>query len=100
MRHCRDNRDGRTGLSTFSAFALLPLMFLFWWLNRLSNMEIGFRLGCPRDYALAILFPIAVMGLVFLIALLTGATNTTNTNWPKAAANLALLTITTFSSRS
>ena len=85
-----------TGLSTFSAFALLPLMFLFWWLNRLSRLEVGFRLGSPKGYALAIFFPIAVMGVITLIALGTGAIDLTRTNWPKAAANLALLTISTF----
>jgi membrane protease YdiL (CAAX protease family) len=85
-----------TGLSNFSAFALLPLMFLFWWLNRLSRVEVGFRLGYPRDYALAVLFPIAVMGIIILIALIAGAVDISRTNLTKVAANLALLTIATF----
>ena len=34
-----------TGLSAFSAFALLPLMFLFWYLEGLSRSEMGFQWG-------------------------------------------------------
>jgi hypothetical protein len=34
--------DG-SGFSNFSAFALLPLMFLFWYFERLSSAEMGFR---------------------------------------------------------
>lgn len=85
-----------TGLSTFSALALLPLLFLFWWLSHLSRTEVGFKAGHARDYGIAAFFPVAVMGAIALIAWLTGAVDLTKTNWLKTAANLALVTISTF----
>ena len=85
-----------TGLSTFSALALLPLMLLFWWLSRLSRAEIGFRPGEVSDYGWAALFPLAVMGVITIIAFLAGAIDIGRANWPKAAANLALITSSTF----
>jgi membrane protease YdiL (CAAX protease family) len=93
-----------TGLSTFSALALLPLLFLFWWLSHLSCTEIGFRVGRAKDvraapadcYGMAVLFPVAVMGAIALMAWLAGAVDLTKTNWSKTAANLVLVTISTF----
>ena len=85
-----------TGLSTFGAFALLPLLFLFWWLSHLSRMEVGFKLAHVNDYGIALLFPVAVMGAIALIAWLAGAIDLTKTNWSKTAANLALMTVSTF----
>ena len=85
-----------TGLSSFSALALLPLLFLFWWLSHLSRTEVGFRRGHARDYGLAVIFPVAVMGAIALIAWLAGAVDLTKTNWSKTAANLMLVTISTF----
>lgn len=85
-----------TGLSTFSALALLPLLFLFWWLSHLSRTEVGFKVGHANDYGIAVFFPVAVMGAIALIAGLAGAVDLTKTNWPKTAANLALMTVSTF----
>ena len=85
-----------TGLSNFSALALLPLLFLFWWLSHLSRTEVGFKVGRPNDYGMAVLFPVAVMGAIALIAWPAGAVDLTKTNWSKTAANLALVTISTF----
>ena len=85
-----------TGLSTFSALALLPLLLLFWWLSHLSLTEVGFKAGRAKDYGMAVLFPVAVMGVIALIACLAGAVDLTKTNWSKTAANLALMTISTF----
>ena len=42
-----------TGLSAFSAFALLPLIFLFWYFDRLSRSEMGFQLGQSRPTSLS-----------------------------------------------
>src|SRR5437764_8546541 len=84
------------GLSIFSAFALLPLLFLFWRVSHLSRTQVGFKVGHPNDYGIAIFFPVAVMGAMALIAWLAGAVDLTKTNWPKTAANLALMTISTF----
>src|SRR6185312_10460493 len=85
-----------TGLSTFSALALLPLLFLFWRLGHLSRTEVGFKVGHANDYGMAVLFPVAVMGAIALIAWLAGAIDLSKTNWPKSAANLALMTVSTF----
>src|SRR5262249_20535323 len=85
-----------TGLSTFSALALLPLLFLFWWLSHLSRTEVAFKVGRAKDYGMAVLFPVTVMGAIALIAWLSGAVDLTKTNWSKSAANLALMTVSTF----
>jgi CAAX protease family protein len=84
------------GLSTFSALALLPLLFLFWRLSHLSRTEVGFKVGNANDYGIAVFFPVAVMGAIAMIAWLAGALDLTKTNWPKTAANLALMTMSTF----
>lgn len=85
-----------TGFSTFSALALVPLLFLFWRLSHLSREEVGFMTGQANDYGVAVLFPMAAMGAIALIACLAGAVDLTKTNWPKTAANLALMTVSTF----
>lgn len=85
-----------TGLGTFSALALAPLLFLFWYLSHLSRVQVGFRLGRWSDYGLALLYPIAVMGAIAVIAYFAGAIDTTHTNWHKAQQNLAIMTISTF----
>ena len=85
-----------TGLSTFSALALLPLLFLFWWLSHLSRTDVGLKVGHATDYGMAVLFPVAVMGAIALIAWPAGAVDLTKTNWSKTAANLALVTVSTF----
>src|SRR5215475_13519721 len=66
-----------TGLSSFSALALLPLLFLFWWLSHLSRAEVAFKVGRAKDYGMAVLFPVTVMGAIALIAWLSGAVDLT-----------------------
>ncbi|HEY6152980.1 MAG TPA: CPBP family intramembrane glutamic endopeptidase [Candidatus Udaeobacter sp.] len=83
------------GLSAFSAFALLPLMLLFWYLERLSASEMGFKWGKPADFALALLFPVLVIGLIAVIAMFAGAVDVSKTNWQKAFLNLLMMTIFT-----
>ncbi len=84
-----------TGLFAFSAFGLLPLMFLFWYLDRLSRSEMGFRWGRPADYALALLYPLVVIGLIAIVATFAGAVDLSKTNWQKALLNLLIMTIST-----
>ncbi len=67
-----------TGASAFSSLPLFPLLVLFWYLQRFSAREIGFTWGESHallSYALAILYPLAVMGAIAGIAALTGALN-------------------------
>jgi membrane protease YdiL (CAAX protease family) len=85
-----------TGLSTFSAFALLPLMFLFWYLDRLSRAEIGFKWGTRAGYGIATLYPLIVMGAITVVATCARAIDFSKTNWNKAALNFAILMISTF----
>ncbi len=84
-----------TGLFAFSAFALLPLMFLFWYLEGLSRSEMGFKWGRPADFALALLYPLMVIGLIAIVATVAGAVDLSKTNWQKALLNLLIVTIST-----
>lgn len=84
------------GLSNFSALVLCPLLFLFWALNRLPRIQVGFTMGQWKQYGLAVFFPILIMGIISVIAVLAGAVHITKTNWAKAGANLALEIIVTF----
>jgi membrane protease YdiL (CAAX protease family) len=82
-----------TGLTMFSALPLFPLMFLFWWLQRLSRSEIGFAWGRPWHYGLAILYPLTVLGAAVLIAQGTGATAVSEIDWQKLGKNLLLMSL-------
>ena len=84
-----------TGLSVFSAFVLLPLMLLFWYLDGLSRPQMGFKWGRPVHFALALLYPLVLMGLVAIVARFAGALDLSKTNWQKALLNLGIMTILT-----
>jgi membrane protease YdiL (CAAX protease family) len=77
------------GLSGINALPLIPLFFLFWYLQRLSRAEIGLKWGRGRDYALAVFYPVLVLALVGLIAWLSGAVTLASIDW----ANLIFLTL-------
>jgi membrane protease YdiL (CAAX protease family) len=83
------------GLSVFSALPLFPLMGLFWYLQRLSRLDVGFKWGEWRHYGIAILYPLVVPGLVALFAAVTGNVDSAETDWQKVWLNLALMTIIT-----
>jgi membrane protease YdiL (CAAX protease family) len=82
-----------TGLFDFSALALLPLMFLFWYFDGLSRSEMGFKWGKPADFALALLYPLVVIGLIAIAARFAGAVDVSRTNWQKAFLNLLIMTV-------
>lgn len=84
-----------TGLSDFSAFALTPLMLLFWYLEGLSRPEMGFSWGRPAHFALALLYPLVVIGVIAIVAAFAGAVDLSKTNWQKALLNLLIMTIST-----
>jgi membrane protease YdiL (CAAX protease family) len=84
-----------TGLLAFSALTLLPLMLLFWYIEGLSPSEMGFKWGKPADFALALLYPLVVIGVIAIAASIAGAVNLSKTNWQKAALNLLIMTIST-----
>ncbi len=85
-----------TGLSDFSALALLPLLFLFWLLERLSAKALGFQWGRLRDYRLALLYPIVVMAVIATIAAVAGVINLAGANWFKIFVNLVVMSVGTF----
>jgi membrane protease YdiL (CAAX protease family) len=84
-----------TGLSNFSALALLPLMLLFWYLERLPCSEMGFRRAKPAHYTVGLLYPLVVIGLIASVATFAGVVDLSKTNWQKAALNLLIVTIST-----
>lgn len=83
-----------TGYAMFSALPLLPLAGLFWYLQRLSRVEIGLVMGKPSDYVAAMAYPVLALGLISLIALISGAIDTGGTDWRKAFLNMALMSTT------
>src|SRR5438045_2499738 len=84
-----------TGLLAFSALPLIPLMALFWLLQRFSRIEIGFVWGTRRAYALAVLYPLIVIGTLVFVVAISGAIDTAHTNWRKAGLNLVLVSVST-----
>ncbi len=84
-----------TGLTVFSALPLMPLMLIFWRLDRLGRGEIGFRPGGLRFHVLACVHPIAVMGALAGLATLGGALDVANTDWARTGRDLALVSLTT-----
>ena len=68
------------GLLNFSALPLIPLTFLFWYLQRLPRKSVGFAWGQWHHYGLALLYPAVVLGLVAAISAAAGATDLSHTN--------------------
>ena len=79
------------GLSNFNALPLVPLFLLFWYLQRLSRVEVGLTWGHWRDYVLAVVYPLLVLGLIGLIAWLSGAVTRAAIDWTKVVPMLVSL---------
>jgi membrane protease YdiL (CAAX protease family) len=56
-----------SGSPNYSALVLLPLSFVFWLVARPPRKSMGISLGRPGDYVLALVYPVVVMGLLFLL---------------------------------
>lgn len=84
-----------TGLTNFSALPLFPLLALFWYWQRFSRADVGFTLGRGSAYGLAVLYPLAVLGLIASITLATGAADLAAANWRKAAINTTSIALST-----
>lgn len=84
-----------TGLSDFSALPLFPLMIALWLYERLSRRDIGFVIGKARYYAVAVGYPVMVIGLLTLLASAAGAVDTSQTDWNRSIRDLLLITVTT-----
>ena len=85
-----------TGLTALSALPLFPLMAVFWYLERFSRRQMGFVWGRWRDYGLAALYPVLILGTITLISAAAGAVDLSRTDWTKAWLNLALIAVSTF----
>jgi uncharacterized protein len=83
------------GLSNFNVFPLIPLFVLFWYLQRLSRAEIGLTWGRRRGYALALFYPALVLGVLGLIAWLSGAVTPTATDWANTLLSLVFSILVT-----
>lgn len=83
------------GLSAFSALPLFPLMGLFWYLQRFSRKEMGFKWGGGSGYLIAASYPAAVVGAIALVALLSGAIHLQAGKGAKSALNILLISLTT-----
>jgi CAAX protease family protein len=70
------------GLTMFSALPLIPLTLGLWWLQRLPRIRIGLTLGRPIDYALAIAYPLIILGVGASIATFSGAAHPGTFGWP------------------
>lgn len=82
-------------LPSVGALFLLPLLAIFWYVERFSRREMGFVLGRPRHYGLGLLHPVLVLGLIALVAWLSRATNIQNPDWSKIALEFALTAFAT-----
>jgi len=76
------------GYAAFSSLPLLPLFLLFWWWMGFSRKDVGFRVGPAAPYAVAVYYPILLMGSLALVAALTGGVDLSSTDWNKATLNL------------
>ena len=83
-----------TGFAMFSALPLLGLVIILWLWERFSRAQMGLVWGRVRDYGLALIYPIAVLGTISIVTLLTGAVDTTGADWNKAGLNMAAMSTT------
>lgn len=84
-----------SGLSAFSALPLCPLMLLLWYLEKHSRQAMGFVRGRPRDYGVALLYPVLVLSVIAIISAAAGALDLSTTDWAKAWRTFALFALST-----
>lgn len=79
----------------FSYLSLIPLMALFWYLERFSRAEMGFVWGRVRTYGLALLQPAFVAGFVALAAWIAGAIHIGSIDWPATVLSITVNVLVT-----
>jgi membrane protease YdiL (CAAX protease family) len=79
-----------TGFINFSALPLLGISLIFWWLLRLSKVEIGLVSGKIKYFGYALLYPLVVLGITSIIAYIIGDFSFDDTNFEKIAINIAV----------
>ncbi len=83
-----------SGLAIFSALVLFPLIGVLWYLEGSNRTDMGFTWGALRHYGLALLHPVAVLGMAVLIALVTGGVESLAIDGRKVGLNLVLMSST------
>lgn len=61
-----------TGYTMFSALPLIAIIAIFWLIVRMSGKEIGLMVGSRKQYAIAIFYPIIILGITAAVAYLYG----------------------------
>ena len=79
-----------TGYTMFSALPLALIAGGFWAVQQFSRQEIGLVWGNRRSYAIALAYPVVVLGLIAVIAYAFGAVDTGDADWEKAFLNMAI----------
>lgn len=74
------------GLTDFSALPLAGFLAIFALAERRTLRSLGFVWGRPRDYGLALLYPVVVLGIVTAVALSAAHSDA---HWAKAAVVFA-----------
>jgi membrane protease YdiL (CAAX protease family) len=70
-------------------------MFLLWYLEKHSRQAMGFVWGRPRDYGLALLYPVLVLSAIAIISAAAGALDLSKTHWVNTWRNVALFAVST-----
>ena len=78
------------GYVAFSALNLIPLSAVFIWLGKHNRAELGVVVVKKSQYGFSVLMPILGVSLVAGAALLTGHTDTTETDWDRTWFNVSL----------
>lgn len=73
-----------TGMSDVSFASLLPLVLIFWAMQRLPRKSMGIAFGRLPHYGLAILHPVVILGVIALVCLAAGVIDIGRIDWPKA----------------
>jgi len=84
-----------SGLTAFSALPLLPIAGLLWYVTGSSRRAVGLMLGASRYHALAVAYPLVVLGMCALISLGAADVGAAHFDARKALANVALGAVAT-----
>lgn len=86
--------SGLSGLNT--VLPLFALLLVFWGLYRYPRRAVGFTFGKAKTYAIAILYPVLIIGILAGLAFANGLVDISKTQWPQVLQELALIAAFTF----
>lgn len=79
-----------TGYTIFSALPLFGLTIIFWVISRLSKKQLGLSIGSLKFYGLAILYPVVVLSMTALIAIIYGDFSVSDSDWGDAVKKISV----------